>query len=111
MSFADEVAFARNVAHEELGMEAFYQAPGPGRGIIPTHVRLIRHRVLHGDLDRQGFAAVEEDVNKVILDTTSVGEPLERASLNITGLGLYRIDTIDPEDGRYRACNVIRVPK
>jgi hypothetical protein len=107
--FQDMLAEARATLHSHLSLPATYRDPGAGTVEIPTSARLMRVQPTFGDLDRQGFAQVVEDVNQLVLDTDDVPEPTEKARVNVIGHGVFRIDAVQPADGRFRTCNVIRV--
>ena len=108
-AFADFLADARASLHESLSLAAVYRDPGAGTLDVITAVRLLRTQPKFGDLDRQGFAQVVEDVNQLVLDTTDVPEPQERARVTVAGQGIFRVDAVLPADGRFRTCNVVRV--
>jgi len=110
VAFSDHVAQARATLHAQLGLAATYTPPGPAAETVDVTVRVVRQLVNHGDLDRQGFAKVREDINSVVLDTGETGEPLRNARVVVPDLGEFRIDDVEPADGLFRTCTVIRVP-
>ena len=110
MAWADLLADARATLHTELGLVATYTPPGVGATAVPTTVRLVREMVNHGDLDRQGFAKVREDINSLIVDTAEVSTPARNGRFNVTGHGIFRVEDVEPADGQFLTVIVVRVP-
>lgn len=110
MGWAETRAAARATVHESFGLVASYTPPGVGAipvtGItVRWHTRTVRH----GDLDREGYPQLQEDVTRIMLDTAEVPEPVRNALIVVDGVGTYAIDTVLPFDGRFVPCDVVRV--
>jgi len=110
MAWADLLADARATLHTELGLSATYTPPGVGATTVPATVRLVREMVNHGDLDRQGFAKVREDINSLVVDSTEVAAPTRNGRFTVTGHGTFRVEDVEPADGRFLTVMVVRVP-
>jgi hypothetical protein len=107
MSWREIRAQARDLVHETFCHPAVYTAPD---GVTTTNVRVRLHSRLQifGDLDREGYARVLEEVNHVIFDSTEV-VPRKNGTVNfavdenfdpIVGLDAeYEIVNITPSAG------------
>jgi hypothetical protein len=96
---------ARLAVHSEFGRAADYLAPGetvPVACTVRFHTRVVRQ----GDLDREGYAEVYEDVNRIVFLRSEV-TPVRRAVVTLDAKE-YTIDTVEPsDDGLLAVCNVV----
>jgi hypothetical protein len=105
MTWDDIRREARLSVHETFSFDAAYTAPG-GADPIVVKGRLHTRMVQHGDLDREGYAQVIEDVNQVVLATAEV-TPVKGAKIDFGSGRVYRIDNIMPVEGQpVVACRV-----
>lgn len=94
---------ARGVVHSHLSVPAVYSSPDKLEEIV-CDIRLHEERKMFGDLDREGFAKMIENVNQVIFDTAQV-KPRRGGEVTI-GIRTYTIDRVLPRDGRFQAAEV-----
>jgi len=99
---------ARLAVHSEFGRPASYLSLTVGAVPVPCTVRYHTRTVRQGDLDREGYAQVVEDINRVIfLRSEVVGE--RGGVVTIKGRD-YSLDFLEPsEDALFAAWNVIPV--
>lgn len=110
MGWAETRGLARAAVHEAFGLSATYLPPGGGPTITGLTVRWHSRTVRHGDLDREGYAQVQEDVNRIMVNTAEVPDPERGAIITLTDDGRqYRIDYVLPFDGAFAPCDVVRV--
>jgi len=112
MGWADIRSTARSVVHETFGLAATYLPPGVDPVLVEgLAVRWHTRTVRHGDLDREGYAQVQEDVNRLMIDTAQVADPQRGGIITLTDDGRqYRIDYVLPYDGAFAPCDVVQVP-
>lgn len=110
MGWADIKTLARADVHENFGLSAQYLAPNGGALITGITVRWHTKVLRHGDLDREGYPQVMEDVNRIILDSTQIAEPERNGVVTLSDGRHYSIDYVLPYDGRFIPCDVVRVP-
>jgi hypothetical protein len=109
MSWADIKTLARAEVHENFGLSAQYLAPNGGPRITGITVRWHTKVLRHGDLDREGYPQVMEDVNRIILDSRAVPEPERNGIVSLADGRAYSIDYVLPYEGRFIPCDVVRV--
>jgi hypothetical protein len=108
MGWQETRAAARDVVHSTFGVEATYFAPGSATP-VPVHVRHHTGTVQQGDLDREGYGEVIEDVNRIVLDTTEVTPAYKGKVVFVNGDVQY-LEVMERQDGtsRYQVWNVLR---
>ncbi len=110
MGWAETRALARATVHESFGLAASYLPPDGNPLVTGLTVRWHSRTVRHGDLDREGYAQIQEDVNRLMLNTAEVADPQRGAIVTLTDDGRqYRIDHVLPFDGAFAPCDVVRV--
>lgn len=99
---------ARLAVHSEFGRSASYLPVAPGAVPVPCTVRYHTRIVRQGDLDREGYAQVVEDINRVIfLRSEVVGERGGIVTINTRG---YSLDFLEPsDDAQFASWNVVPV--
>jgi len=87
----------RQAVHATFAFPAIYTPPGGG---VPVEInaRLHTRVVRFGDLDREGFAQVIEDVNRVVIDLAEVS-PVSRAQLDFGDGRVYSIVNVIDRPG------------
>lgn len=108
MSWAQIRSEARADVHAAFGLSASYTPPG-GATLSGILVRWHTRSMRHGDLDREGYGQVNEDINRLILDTNDVPAPVRNALLVLEDGTSYHIEYVLPYDGRFVPCDVVRV--
>lgn len=106
MSWTTIRAAARRVVHSTFAREATYTSPEAGSTPVAARIRLHTRFLRYGDLDREGYAQVIDDVNQVMVD---VGEvvPARLGVIDFGGVRQYRIDNVVPEkDEEFWMCEV-----
>lgn len=73
-------AKAQQDVHATFAVPAVYRATGTMLDVDVT-VRLHTRQEVIGDLDREGFAQILQDVNRVVLDTEEIATPKRLDSL------------------------------
>lgn len=97
---------ARLAVHREFGVPASYQSPVSGSLPVPCTVRFHTRTVNFGDLDREGYARVAEDINRVIFLRSEV-EPVRRGVVTIFARE-FTLELAEPsDDGLTAVWNVI----
>ncbi len=110
MGWAETRALARSAVHQAFGLAASYLPPGGGALITGLTVRWHSRTVRHGDLDREGYAQVQEDVNRIMIDTAEVPCPERGGLITLTDDGrCYRVEYVLPYDGAFAPCDVVQV--
>lgn len=109
MAWADIRSAARETVHENFGRTASYLAPAGGMLIDGITVRWHTKVLRHGDLDREGYPQVLEDVNRIILDIRQVPDPLRNGLVTVPDVGTFAIEYVLPFDGFFAPCDVVRV--
>lgn len=96
---------SRLAVHARFAVPATYTPPNGG---VPVQCSARLHTKIarFGDLDREGFSEVVEDVNKVILLQSEVPNPLRKGVVSIAGRD-YMIDlVVPPDDDTIIVCEV-----
>ena len=108
MGWADTRAAARLAVHQEFGLPATYTAPDVGAVPLPITVRWHTKSVRHGDLDREGYAQQNEDVNRMLFDRTEI-VPIRNGVVVLDGM-TYFVDFVLPHEGtQFIPCDVARM--
>lgn len=98
---------AREAVHRQFARSAVYRS-APNE-IVSTPVLARRHTKQNviGDLDREGYATVMQDVNAVVLDNLEV-QPVQGALIEFVADGAkFRIENVEnSDDGRFVRCPV-----
>lgn len=106
MPWDDIRSRARLSVHSHFGRDAVYVAPGSTRRIkvkVRVHTRIARF----GDNDREGYADVVEDINRIVFLQSEV-TPTRGGEVTVSG-SVYKIEMITPaDDTTVVACDVIR---
>lgn len=113
MAWIDIVQQARAVVHETFKRDALYYPSSDVSGSgVPVSVRLHDSQVMTGDLDREGYSQVYEDVERLVFLTSEV------TANNVQRMGyvriidnnqLYRLDLREPSrDGFTVTFQVVR---
>ena len=110
MGWAETRAAARDTVHATFGLSASYLAPGGGPLTSGISVRWHTKTMRHGELDREGYPQVQEDINRIVLDILEVPDPQRNALVTLSDGRIYAIEYVMPFDGRYAPCDVVRVP-
>jgi hypothetical protein len=90
MSWADIKASMKRDVHTTFKLSAVYRAAGSETDVAIA-ARLHTSQAIIGDLDREGFAQVVQDINRVVFDM---------AELDTLGITLNRLDRVTFADGR-----------
>lgn len=100
----------RTKVHETFGIPAVYTPPGDGATPVNlTKARLHRNMVRQGDLDREGYAQVVEDVNRVVFDSDEI-VPVAKAVVDFGRGRRFRLVRSNVADGdRYHTWEVAPV--
>jgi len=96
VGWAQTRAAARLEVHRQFGFPATYTAPTAGSAPVSCTVRLHSKIARFGDLDREGYAEVVEDVTKIIFLQSEVA-PVRKALVEVSGKQ-YTIDLVVPPD-------------
>ena len=107
MSWLDIKQKAREVTHRTFGIPAQFR-PAAG-GFIDGAARLHYKNKMFGDLDREGFATVTEDVDFVVIDTRVFVNARDRDRIHFPNLNrTFKLDVEHPtEDGIFVKWEVI----
>lgn len=97
MSWATIRAAAKRAVHDTFAREATYTAPAEGATPVPARIRLHTKFLRFGDLDREGYAQVIDDVNQVIVDVGEV-TPEMHGLIDFAGIRKYRITNVVPDE-------------
>lgn len=110
MSWHTDRAAMREDVHGKFSRAARYFAPGSASYVVCS-VRRHDNQARFGDLDRDGYAQVVEEVQRCVFDVTEVPSPEEKGRVHFTEDGfVYRIATVLPaDDARYITCELVRV--
>ena len=98
-------AAARATVHETFGLPASYLAPGEGVPALLISVRWHYGAIRHGDLNRDGYAQVQEGQHRLVFDTLEV-TPERNAVVAVEGVE-YLVDFLHPVTGRFRMAEVV----
>jgi len=108
MGWAETRAAARLAVHEQFGLPATYTAPDVGAVALPITVRWHTKSVRHGDLDREGYAQQNEDVNRMLFNRLEV-TPVRNGIVVLEGVA-YAVDFVLPNDGtQFVPCDMAKV--
>lgn len=94
---------ARTIVHSTFSIPAVYT--DPDGTVTPCNVRRHNEMKEFGDLDREGFARVIEDVNQLVFDLEEV-EPVKNATIFFADIdATFKITNFLPKttDNYYRA--------
>lgn len=106
MNWADTKRQARLRVHAQFAVSAEYTPPLAGATPIPCQVRLHNKIARFGDLDREGYAEVVEDINRVIFLQSEV-TPARLGLVTLYSGQQFTIDVIEPPtDDTVVVCNV-----
>lgn len=106
MSWATTRAAAKRVVHDTFARDATYTGPDPGDLPVAARIRLHTQFLRFGDLDREGYAQVIDDVNQVIVDTGEV-TPKQHGLIDFESIRQYRIAEVIKEEGEpFWTCRV-----
>ena len=95
MGWAEIRRAARRVVHSTFVLPAVYSSPD-GLIVKPCMARKHNEKKAFGDLDREGFAQVIEDVNQVIFDAFEV-EPQRNGTVDFGNGEVFEIVNILPK--------------
>lgn len=97
---------AQLAVHRQFAVCATYTPPGVGASPVSVHVRHHTRIAQFGDLDREGFAQVIEDVNRMIF-LSCEAKPERKGVVEMDDGRQYVIDTVQPSlDGLTVTCDV-----
>lgn len=96
MGWSETRTAARLAVHRQFAVPATYTAPTVGAVPVPCSVRLHTRIARFGDLDREGYAEVVEDVSKIIFLQAEV-TPVRKALVEVAGKQ-FTIDLVVPPD-------------
>lgn len=106
MGWADIKREARLRVHAQFAVSATYTSPSLGSAPIPCQVRLHTKVARFGDLDREGFAQVVEDINRAIFLQSEI-TPVRKGVLTLYSGHQFTIDLIEPRsDDTVWVCEV-----
>ena len=97
MGWADTKRAARLRVHAQFAVSAEYTGPALGSPPVPCNVRVHTKIARYGDLDREGFAEVVEDINRVIFLQSEV-TPVRKGIVTIYSGHQFAIEVIVPSD-------------
>lgn len=84
-------AVSRKVVHQTFRVDALYTPPGASAA-LPIKVRHHTREMRFGDLDREGYAEVAEDINRLVFYREEI-DPVQHAIVQIKSSGnKYRLD-------------------
>lgn len=95
MGWADTKRQARLRVHAHFAVSAEYTGPALGSSAIPCSVRVHTKIARFGDLDREGYAEVVEDINRVIFLQSEV-TPARKGIVTLYSGHQFAIETIEP---------------
>lgn len=103
MGWAETRQRARRTVHATFSLPAVYTPPGIGAVPVNCMARMHNEAKLFGDLDREGYAQMIEDVNQVIFDALEV-EPVKfgvvtfyQDTARTVVIGTFEINNILPK--------------
>lgn len=98
---------ARGVVQGTFARSAVYRTTPSSPTGLDVKARLHTKQQVIGDLDREGFAQVLQDVNAIVLDLEQV-QPVKGATVTFVSDGrAFTIEHIQhSDDGRYVKCEV-----
>ena len=103
-------AVARGGFHDTFGYCCSYTAPGQSP-ITGVKVRHHNRNMRLGNLDREGYAQMEEVINRMFFDPAEVGEPVRGAIVVLDDDGTrHRVETVMPLTNGFWPCDVITLP-
>lgn len=103
-------AQAREDYHATFSYDCSYTAPGQPP-ILGVSVRHHNRNMRLGNLDREGYAQMEEVINRMFFNSTDVGEPVRGAIVVLDDDGSrHRIETVMPLTNGFWPCDVITLP-
>jgi len=97
----------RETVHSTFARSALYRtAPGVGSGTAILARRHTKQQII-GDLDREGYATVSQDVNAVVLDLTEI-TPVRGGHITfVSDSSEWLIEYVEhSDDGRFVRCPV-----
>lgn len=95
MGWSDIKRQARLRVHAQFAVSATYTPPGQGSAPIPCQVRLHTKIARFGDLDREGYAEVVEDVNRIIFLQSEL-KPARKGLVTLYSGHQFTVDLIEP---------------
>jgi hypothetical protein len=81
--------------HATFAVPAIYRAAGTMYNLNIT-ARLHTSQEIIGDLDREGFAQILQDVNRVVLDISEVAAPTRLSTLTFCDGRVYILEALIP---------------
>lgn len=96
---------AQLAVHRQFALPATYTPPGVGASPVVVQVRHHTRVATYGDLDREGFAQTVDDVNQIIFDTCEA-TPEKRGVVEFEDGRRYKVETVQPQLGRFVRCDV-----
>lgn len=106
MSWATIRAAAKRTVHDTFARDATYTGPEDGAMPVAARIRLHTKFLRFGDLDREGYAQVIDDVNQVMVNTGEL-TPKTHGLIDFEGVRQYRITEVVKETGEvYWTCRV-----
>lgn len=99
-------AKARRVVHDTFSLDATYVGPNDGDTPVPARIRLHTQFLRFGDLDREGYTRVIDDVNEVKIDTGEI-TPAMHGLIEFSATKKYHVVNVLPEkDEQFWVCTV-----
>lgn len=107
MSYTAAKRNARLAVHRQFAVSATYTAPGVGASPVQADVRLHTRIARFGDLDREGYGQVVEDINRVHFLQEQV-TPATRGVIEFEDGRKYRVEIVEPPtDDLIVSCDVV----
>jgi hypothetical protein len=91
-------AAARSIVQETFGVPAQYTPPGIGAVPVAVTVRFRSKNLQFGDLIREGYAKVVEDINQIVLQKSEVSTT-RLGVVTLANGARYKLDLRVPDDG------------
>jgi hypothetical protein len=101
MGWAETRQRARRKVHSNFSFPATYFAPGAVEG-VPCRVRLHSELQTFGDLDRELFAKVISNINRIVFDTTEIVRPRKDGEVEV-----FYDDARMDSAGRFQIANLL----
>ena len=107
MTWAAAKRNARLAVHRQFAVSATYTAPGVGASPVQVEVRLHNRIARFGDLDREGYGQVVEDINRIHFLQCEV-TPATRGVIEFEDGRKFRIEIVEPPtDNVIVSCDVV----
>lgn len=103
-------AEARKAVHDAFAVSVQYTPPGvPPQAAVPLTVRLHANIETFGDLDREGYARMVEETNRIVFMSDQSPLPLKGGFVTFEDGTVFQVKSVWPTDGPLEIpCEVVR---